>query len=82
MDLNAYLALNRILKKDFALKLGITTRQLTRILKGEQRSRVMALKIEEVTCGKVTRYDIKPELKGQKKKTAKIKAIQLDAFDG
>lgn len=74
-----YLAKYRISKKNFASDLGVTPRHLSRIIMGQCRRTSTAIKIEELTEGEVSRYDIKPELRlKRKKKTPKVK--QLDAF--
>jgi len=61
-----YLATHNIRKQDFAKELEITPRYLSMIMRGYPCSAKLAIKIEELTEGKISRFDMKPELKESK----------------
>jgi len=69
MDLNAYLAENRITKKSFAAAIGTRADYLSRMIYGKRRfSKRIAERIEEETKGKVTYFSLRGEKKSRIKK--------------
>lgn len=61
MLLRHYLSDKRIKQKDFAQKIGISTKHLWTILNAADMKLSLALKIEEVTKGEVTCQDLGAE---------------------
>lgn len=79
MELNMWLAKKRIKKIAFAKTLGISRMYLSKICNRYRPSKALAMKIEEVTEGEVSRYEIRPDMK--KRKTLLSKVKQMDAFE-
>jgi DNA-binding transcriptional regulator YdaS (Cro superfamily) len=62
MTLEKYLKENKILKKDFAKKIGILPSYLSNILSGNRNAGLcLAIRIEDATSGKVTCRDMLPK---------------------
>ena len=69
MDLQTYLFLNKIRKKDFAYELGISCQSFYQILGGSARpGKTLSMFIEHLTDGKVTFFELRGEKKAKRPK--------------
>ena len=80
MNLETYVdQLPRGGKKVLALQLGVTASYLSRLVSGDRAvTAERALQIEKVTEGRVTRYDLRPDLQwGQPRRVKNSNATKL-----
>jgi DNA-binding transcriptional regulator YdaS (Cro superfamily) len=81
MDLHIWLAKKRITKTAFARSLGISRMYLSKICNKYRPSRDLAIKIEELTDGEVSRFQVRPDFRKRKYKERSATLTQMDAFE-
>lgn len=64
MDISTYLIDESLTQQEFADQVGVTQGRVSQWLKGEKIPAERCIQIEAATGGKVTRYDLRPDVFG------------------